>query len=50
MGWDEMKRIGGWIHTALANADDLSVHKKIRGQVRDLCEHFAVPAGRVAAA
>jgi glycine hydroxymethyltransferase len=50
MGLGEMKRIGEWIHTALANADDQSVHKKIRGQVRDLCEHFPVPAGRVAAA
>jgi glycine hydroxymethyltransferase len=48
MGIEEMKRIGGWIHQSLSNADDSSVHEKIRDEVRDLCEHFPVPAGRVA--
>ncbi len=50
MGTDEMKRIGGWIHRALSNSDDASAHEKIRGEIRELCEHFPVPAGRVATA
>jgi glycine hydroxymethyltransferase len=49
MGADEMKRIGGWIHQALAGADDESSLRSIRGEVSQLCEHFPVPAGRVAA-
>lgn len=49
MGIEEMKQIGAWIHQSLSNADDASLHEKIRGAVRDLCEHFPVPAGRVAA-
>ena len=48
MGMDEIKRIGGWMHQALSSADDGSLHEKIRGEVRDLCEHFPVPAGRPA--
>ena len=50
MGVDEMKRIGDWIHQAISNPDDRSLHEKIRGQVRDMCEHFPVPAGRAATA
>jgi glycine hydroxymethyltransferase len=50
MGPDEMKRIGNWIYEALASPDEPSLHERIRGQVRDLCEHYPVPAGRVAAA
>jgi glycine hydroxymethyltransferase len=50
MGPDEMKRIGNWIYEALASPDEPSLHERIRRQVRDLCEHFPVPAGRVAAA
>ena len=49
MGVDEMKRIGKWIHQALANSDDSDLHGSIRQQVRELCEHFPVPAGRTAA-
>jgi glycine hydroxymethyltransferase len=48
MGTAEMQRIGGWIHQALSGPDDGSLHEKIRGEIRDLCEHFPVPAGRVA--
>ena len=50
MGPDEMKRIGGWIHQALANADDAALHQSIREEIRQLCENFPVPAGRVASA
>jgi glycine hydroxymethyltransferase len=50
MGQDEMKRVGRWIHQALTHADDRDLHAKIRGEVRELCDHFPVPAGRVATA
>ncbi|MFK8111648.1 MAG: serine hydroxymethyltransferase [Rubripirellula sp.] len=48
MGQEEMKRVGSWIHEALANADDADIHTRIRNEVRELCEHFPVPAGRLA--
>ncbi|MGI9474525.1 MAG: serine hydroxymethyltransferase [Rubripirellula sp.] len=50
MGPDEMKRVGDWIYQSLANADDAAMHEKIRNEVREMCEHFPVPAGRVATA
>jgi glycine hydroxymethyltransferase len=50
MGPEEMKRVGAWIHQALSNSDDSVTHQKIRGEVRDMCEDFPVPAGRVATA
>jgi glycine hydroxymethyltransferase len=45
MGTDEMKQVGTWIHEALANADDESLHQKIRANVKELCDNFPVPAG-----
>jgi glycine hydroxymethyltransferase len=50
MGSEEMRRIGAWIHEALTHADDHEAHASIRGQIRELCESFPVPAGRVATA
>ncbi len=50
MGGGEMRRIGEWIHEALTHADDDAVHSNIRGQIRELCESFPVPAGRLATA
>ncbi len=50
MGTTEMKRVGKWIHEALTHADDESIHRSIRGQIRELCEDFPVPAGRLATA
>ncbi|NND99097.1 MAG: serine hydroxymethyltransferase [Pirellulaceae bacterium] len=44
MGVEELKRIGQWIHQALSNADDQATLKSIREDVRQLCEHFPVPA------
>ncbi len=49
MGTDEMRQVGSWIHQALADADDASLHRRIRAEVRQLCESFPVPAHRVAA-
>ena len=44
MGEDQMKEVGKWIVHALSKPDDASLLESIRGQVRDLCEHFPVPA------
>jgi len=49
MGGDEMRRVGGWIHEALTHCDDENVLSRIAGEIRDLCEHFPVPAERNAA-
>ena len=46
MGPDEMTRIGGWIHQALAGADDTSLHQSIRSEIAEMCESFPVPADR----
>ncbi|MEM9645653.1 MAG: serine hydroxymethyltransferase [Planctomycetota bacterium] len=50
MGTDQMKQVGGWIHQALTHPDDESMHESIRGEIRDVCEQFPVPAGRAAVA
>lgn len=49
MGVDEMRQVGHWIHQALKGADDDSILSSIRGEISELCDHFPVPAGRVAA-
>ena len=49
MGTDEMKRIGQWIASALRNPDDTAKLESIRGQIKEMCEQFPVPAGDEAA-
>ncbi len=44
MGTTEMKQIGQWISQALKAADDSQLHSTIRGQVKNLCQSFPVPA------
>ncbi len=44
MGTSEMKQIGLWISQALKAADDSQLHSTIRGQVKNLCQSFPVPA------
>ncbi|PAY15975.1 serine hydroxymethyltransferase [Rhodopirellula sp. SM50] len=44
MGGNEMRRIGGWIHSALSNAEDTELHTRIRAEIREMCESFPVPA------
>ncbi len=44
MGTDEMQTIGHWMLEALRSSDDESVHERIRGQIRELCIDFPVPA------
>lgn len=44
MGVDQMKQVGGWIVEALSNPEDRALLESIRGQVKELCQHFPVPA------
>ncbi len=48
MGTEEMKQVGQWIHQALSNSDDESVLSTVRGEVKNMCESFPVPADREA--
>jgi len=49
MGLDEMRRIGRWMLEALRAPDDTASHQRIRGEVRELCAQFPVPAAAQAA-
>jgi glycine hydroxymethyltransferase len=44
MGTDEMKRVASWIIDALT---DDSAGERIRDEVRQLCQHFPVPAAAI---
>ena len=44
MGSEEMKSIARWILEALRAHDDEATHKRIRGEVQELCRDFPVPA------
>jgi glycine hydroxymethyltransferase len=44
MGPAEMRTIGGWFLEALRHPDDSAIHRRIRGQVSELCTHFPAPA------
>jgi glycine hydroxymethyltransferase len=44
MGTDEMRRIGQWMLAVLKAPDDATMTKRIRGEVRELCVQFPVPA------
>ena len=46
MGEAEMRRVGTWIHSALANVEDTELHARIRSEIRQMCESFPVPADR----
>ena len=47
MGADQMRQIGGWIVETLSNPDDDGLKSSIRQQVKELCQHFPVPAAAV---
>jgi glycine hydroxymethyltransferase len=47
MGTAEMRRIAGWMLEVLRNPADESVLLSIRGEVRELCRQFPVPAAEV---
>ena len=44
MGVAQMKQIGGWINTALSNPEDTAKLDSIRGEIKEMCESFPVPA------
>ena len=44
MGADQMKEIGGWIVESLSNPADKKLLERIHGQVKELCQHYPVPA------
>jgi len=44
MGTAEMQSVGQWILQALKAPEDAQVHERIRGQIRELCKQFPVPA------
>ncbi len=44
MGEDEMRTIARWMLESLRAPEETVVHERIRGEVRDLCTHFPVPA------
>ncbi len=44
MGTDQMTQISAWIIEALQNADDTAKLESIRGAVKEMCDHFPVPA------
>lgn len=41
---DEMRRIAAWIADVLAAPDDRAMLERVRGGVRELCQHFPAPA------
>ncbi|MCA9141189.1 MAG: serine hydroxymethyltransferase [Planctomycetaceae bacterium] len=49
MGVDEMRRIGNWMLDVLKSPEDEALRTKVRGEVREMCEHFPVPSDRVLA-
>jgi len=40
----EMRSIAGWIGEVLAHPEDAAIHKRVRGQVLDMCQQFPAPA------
>jgi glycine hydroxymethyltransferase len=47
MGMAEMQTIGGWMLETLRAPEDGEVAERIRGQVRELCQQFPVPAAAI---
>jgi glycine hydroxymethyltransferase len=44
MGPDEMRTIGAWMLAALRAPNDATTLERIRGEIRELCSQFPVPA------
>ena len=47
MGVDQMQQIGDWIVSVIENPEDDQLLINIRAQVRELCQHFPVPAAAI---
>ena len=50
MGVEQMIQVGRWIVDALSHHEDTSKLESIRGDVKELCRHFPVPAANAEAA
>jgi glycine hydroxymethyltransferase len=50
MGVDEFKKIGAWIATALKSHEDEAALEQIRSEVKQMTNHFPVPASGLAIA
>ena len=44
MKTEQMRTIGGWMLAALRAPSDEATLNRIRGEIRELCQHFPVPA------
>jgi glycine hydroxymethyltransferase len=44
MGAGEMRSVGRWILDSLRHHDDAQVLERVRGEIRELCDQFPVPA------
>jgi glycine hydroxymethyltransferase len=44
MGLEEMRRIGAWMLRALQDPDNERLRESLRGEIRQLCQQFPVPA------
>ncbi len=47
MGPDEMRRVGWWILEALRAPEDEGVLGRVKGEIREMCEQFPVPASQL---
>ena len=43
MGEDDMRRLAGWIHEALAKREDEAALAALRERVEEFCRRFPVP-------
>jgi glycine hydroxymethyltransferase len=43
MGRDEMKRIASWIADVIERAEDEAFLKRVKGEVKEMCDHFPAP-------
>ncbi len=43
----EMRAIAGWIGEVLAQPEDRAVQERVRGKVREFCQHFPAPANEM---
>ncbi|MBX7075590.1 MAG: serine hydroxymethyltransferase [Pirellulales bacterium] len=50
MGTAEMQRIGGWMLEVLRSPNDEKLAARVRGEIRELCDQFPVPAAPATAA
>jgi len=48
MGTDEMQKVGQWILSVLKAPEDRPLVERVRGEIRELCRGFPVPAMQLA--